>query len=46
MSDHENVIYLGHMLDMSQKALRLIEGKQRRDYESDESLRLALAHLL
>ena len=46
MSEHEDVIYLGHMLDMSQKALRLVEGKQRRDYDDDESLRLALAHLL
>lgn len=46
MSDHEDVTYLGHMLDMSQKALRLVEGKQRPDYDGDESLRLALAHLL
>ena len=46
MSDHEDVIYLGHMLDMSHKALRLIEGKQRHDYDCDESLRLALAYLL
>ena len=46
MSEHEDVVYLGQMLDMSQKARRLIEGKQRRDYDGDESLRLALAHVL
>lgn len=46
MSEHEDVVYLGQMLDMSQKALRLVEGKQRCDYDGDESLRLALAHVL
>ena len=39
-------VYLGHMLDMAQKALNLIKNKQRADYDSDETLRLALAHLL
>lgn len=39
-------VYVGHMLDMAQKALHLIRGKDRRDYSSDEVLRFALAHLI
>ena len=42
----DDLVYAGHMLDMSQKALSLIQGKERRDYNSDEALRLALAHLI
>jgi uncharacterized protein with HEPN domain len=39
-------LYVGHMLDMAQKALSLLEGKDRASYDQDEVLRLALAHLL
>lgn len=42
----DDVVYLGHMLDMARKALRLAQGKSRAEYDRDESLRLALAHLL
>ena len=42
----DDLVYAGHMLDMSQKALSLIQGKERQDYNSDEALRLALAHLI
>jgi uncharacterized protein with HEPN domain len=38
-------VYVGHMLDTARKALRLVEGKSRADYDQDEVLRLALAHL-
>ena len=39
-------LYVGHMLDMAQKALSLLEGKDRASYDQDEALRLALAHLI
>ena len=42
----DDQVYLGHRLDMAQKALVLVKNKQRGDYDSDEALRLALAHLL
>ena len=41
----DDQVYLGHMLDMAQKAIGLLKNKQRGDYDSDEALRLALAHL-
>ena len=42
----DDSLYVGHMLDMAQKALSLIEGKDRTTYDQDEVLRLALAHLI
>ena len=38
-------VYVGHMLDTARKALRLVAGKTRSDFDQDETLRLALAHL-
>jgi len=43
---HDDVVYLGHMLDMALKARSKIEGKTRLDYDHDENLRLALTHLI
>ena len=42
----DDLVYTGHMLDMARKALDLVRGKNRQDYQSDETLRFALAHLL
>lgn len=42
----DDFVYVGHMLDMAQKALGLVRGKDRQDYNSDEALRFALAHLI
>ncbi len=42
----DELAYVGHMLDMSRKALAKLEGKRRHDYDEDENLRLALAHLV
>ncbi len=42
----DEMIYLGHMLDMTQKAVDSLRGKSRADYDGDEILRLALAHLV
>ena len=42
----DEMIYIGHMLDMSQKAVQAIKGKTRPQYDQDELLRLALTHLV
>ena len=39
-------VYVGHMLDMAQKALEISAGKGRADYDQDETLRLALTHII
>lgn len=42
----DDQVYLGHMLDMAQKAVSLAKDKRRFDFDADEMMRLALAHLL
>ncbi len=42
----DDLIYVGHMLDTSQKALIFVQNKSRDDFDNDEVLRLALTHLL
>ena len=42
----DDAIYIGHMLDLGRKALSLIEGKEREDYDRDETLQLALTYLV
>jgi uncharacterized protein with HEPN domain len=39
-------VYVGHMLDMVQKALEMSAGKDRAAYDKDETLRLALTHII
>jgi uncharacterized protein with HEPN domain len=39
-------VYVGHMLEMSQKALDLCAGIDKSNYDLDEKLRLALTHLV
>jgi uncharacterized protein with HEPN domain len=39
-------VYLGHMLDLSRKVALKITGVRREEFDEDENLRLALAHLL
>jgi uncharacterized protein with HEPN domain len=34
------------MLDMARKAISLVRGKSRNDYERDETLSLAVTHIL
>jgi|ERR1700709_1474986 len=41
-----DLLYLGHMLDVSVQAVEKLRGKDREDFETDENLRLALAHLI
>lgn len=42
----DDFTYVGHMLDIARKAIGKVQGKTRRDFDEDENLRLALAHLL
>ena len=42
----DDLVYAGHMLDMARKALDLVRDKNRSDYNSDEALRFALAHVV
>jgi len=46
MLNYKDHIRLRHMLDYSVEALRLIEGKDRKDLDQDRTLNLALVRLL
>ena len=39
-------VYTGHMLDMAKKALEISAGKDRAAFDMDETLRLALTHII
>jgi uncharacterized protein with HEPN domain len=41
-----DLVYVGHMLDMAQKAVGKTQALSRSTYEADENLRLALTHLV
>jgi len=42
---HDDLIYVGHMLDSARLALGKVAGKSRDDFDEDENLQLALTHL-
>lgn len=42
----DDVVYLGHMLDMARSATEKVRGKSRADFDGDDNLRLALVHLI
>jgi len=42
----DDLVYVGHMLDMARKAVDKTRGVSRRDFDNDETLRMALAHLI
>ena len=42
----DDLVYVGHMSDMARKALEKNAGKSRSKYDGDETLRMALAHLV
>ena len=44
--ERDDLVYTGHMLDMACKAMVLVRGKTREDFDRDEVVGLALAHLL
>ena len=41
-----DLVYVGHMLDMTRKAVSKTQGLSREAYDADENLRLALIHLI
>jgi uncharacterized protein with HEPN domain len=41
-----DALYLGSMLDTIEKALELLGDRGRGEYDGDEALRLAMAHLV
>ena len=46
MTQHDDQLYVWHMLESAEKARHFAYGKTRADFESDEVLRLALIHLV
>ena len=42
----DDLIYTGHMLDMSRQAVTKVQGKTRKEFDEDDNLCLALAYLL
>jgi uncharacterized protein with HEPN domain len=43
---HDDLPYLGHMLDTARQARSKVEGIDRATFDADENLRLALAYLV
>jgi uncharacterized protein with HEPN domain len=41
-----DLLYLGHMLDASLQAIGKVESKSREEFDQDDNLRLAVAHLI
>jgi uncharacterized protein with HEPN domain len=46
MTQKDDALYLGHMLEIAHKALSFVAGKEQSDFDSDEVLQIAAAHLL
>jgi uncharacterized protein with HEPN domain len=42
----DDLIYLGHMLDLAEKIIAKVKGITRAQYDADENLQLALSHLV
>jgi uncharacterized protein with HEPN domain len=42
----DDTVYIGHMLDLSRKVAAKVQAKTRAEFDADENLRLALAHLV
>ena len=43
---HDDAVYIGHMLEMTRRAEKAVQGKIRVDYDADDILRLGLTHLV
>jgi len=46
MSRHEDTVRIRHMLDYARETLALVQGRSRRDLDSDRVFSLALVRLL
>jgi uncharacterized protein with HEPN domain len=42
----DDLVYVGHMLDVARSIGGKIAGRSRLDFDADENLRLALVHLI
>ncbi len=42
----DDLVYVGHMLDIARQVVEKVRDKARRDFDEDDNLRLALCHLL
>jgi len=42
----DDLVYAGHMLDIARSAVNKITRRSRADFDGDDNLRLALAHLV
>ena len=41
---HDDLVYLGHMLDTARRAVEKLKDKTREHFDGDEDLRIVLAH--
>jgi uncharacterized protein with HEPN domain len=46
MTQRDEQVYIGHMLDTANKAIWFVQGVTREDFDNNELLRLSLTHLL
>lgn len=46
MAHDDDSAYVGHMLDMTRKAVQAIEVNSRAEYDKDDILRLGLTHIV
>jgi uncharacterized protein with HEPN domain len=44
--ERDDLVYVGHMLDLARSIGSKMLGRSRFDFDADENLRLALAHLI
>lgn len=42
----DDIVYLGHMLDMARKVFSRVEQRTKEDFDLNEDLRFAVAHLI
>lgn len=45
MSQRDDQVYVGHMIDTANKAIGFVAGLSREDFDDNEQLRLAITHL-
>jgi uncharacterized protein with HEPN domain len=46
MTQRDDLVYVGHMLDTATKAIDFVQDLTREDFDNNELLRLSLTHLL
>ncbi len=46
MTQRDDHVYIGHMIDTANKAIDFVSGLSREDFDNNEQLRLAVTHLL